>query len=68
MKLKYIPTQIVFDLPEADALRIYKHDTCNYQILDKDFVDDIKKEVVTSTYQKVVVEEAPKKKTKKANK
>ena len=64
MKLKYIPTGIVFELPELDAVKYFKSDRGNYQILDENFVDDVKEVVETTTYDKVVQKEKPKTKTK----
>ena len=64
MKLKYIPTGIVFELPELDAVKYFKSDRGNYQILDENFVDDVKEVVETTTYDKVVQKEKPKTKAK----
>jgi hypothetical protein len=64
--LKFIPTGNVFNLPEKEAIEILKTDRGNYQIIDKDFIDDIEnenekekekeKEKETSTYEQVVEE------------
>lgn len=35
MKIQYLPTGNIFDLPEADCLKIYLEDRCNYKFLDK---------------------------------
>ena len=34
MKIKYIPTGNIFDLPEKECMKIYKEDRCNYQFID----------------------------------
>lgn len=56
-QLKYVPTGIVFKIPQAEAVEIFKEDRGNYEILDKDFVDDVKKEEVTTVSQQVVENE-----------
>ena len=35
MKIQYLPTGNIFDLPEKDCLRIFQEDKCNYKFLDK---------------------------------
>lgn len=65
MKLQYIPTGIIFELPETDAVKIFRSDKGNYKILDKNFVDEVKTVEETTTYSKVVQEEKPKSKAKK---
>lgn len=35
MRIKYLPTNNIFDLPETDCLKIYQEDRCNYKFLDK---------------------------------
>jgi hypothetical protein len=55
IEVKYIPTGIVFNLPETDVIDTIKSDRGNFEVLDKDFkMPTEKTEVVTSTFEQVV--------------
>ena len=57
VKVKYNPTGIVFNLPEPDVIETIKSDRGNFEILDKNFkMPEIKKEVKTSTFEQVVID------------
>lgn len=42
MKIKYLPTGIIFDLPVEECKRIYKESPFNYEVLDGAFKDESK--------------------------
>ena len=42
MKIKYLPTGIIFDLPVEECKRIYKESPFNYEVLDRAFKDESK--------------------------
>lgn len=73
IRLQYIPTGIVFNLPVEEALKIYNESRGNdYKILDEGYVTEEPEEEETTVYQQIVEEEPeekpkeePKKKTKK---
>lgn len=58
IEVKYLPTGIIFHIPEPDLLEVLKKDRGNFEVLDKDF-NIPKQEVVleTTTYEQVVDEE-----------
>lgn len=55
IKFRFIPTGVVFTMPEPDVNKFLKTDRGNYEILDKDF-ELSKQETVleTTTYEQVV--------------
>lgn len=55
MKIKYLPTGNIFDLPVEECKRIYTESPFNYQILDNSFVVPEEKE--KSTVAKKVLQE-----------
>lgn len=58
MRIKYIPTGNVFDLPEAEARRIYIEDKgFNYEVLDGKIEIENENVEKTSVYNKIVEED-----------
>lgn len=58
MRIKYKPTGNVFDLPEAEARRIYIEDKgFNYEVLDGKIEIEDKNVEKTSVYNKIVEED-----------
>lgn len=58
IKLQYIPTGIVFNLPVEEALKIYNESRGNdYKILDEGYVKEDPKEEETTVYQQIIEEE-----------
>ena len=62
LKIKFIPTENIFTLPEEEIIRIMLEDRGNYELIDKPtkkINEALKEEVVeeTSTYNQVVQEE-----------
>ena len=70
-RLKFKPTGNIFVLPKDVAIDIMHNDRGNYEILDKDFVEEQPKVEEKSIFEKVVQQEEvkeqpkPKKKAKK---
>ena len=56
MKIKYIPTGNIFDLPKEECERIYKESPVNYEILDGAFTVEAKAPKSTVA-QKVLADE-----------
>lgn len=55
VKIKFKPTDNVFMIPEAEAIRILKEDRGNYEVLDKDFkLPETPVVLETTVFQKVV--------------
>ena len=55
MKIKYIPTGNIFDLPEKEAKRIYiESKGYNYEIIDKTDIVPEEKEEKTTVYEEIV--------------
>lgn len=62
VKVQYNPTGVIFNLPESDVIETVKSDRGNFEILDKTFkMPEIKKEVKTSTFEQVVIEDEKRK-------
>ena len=58
LKLKFIPTGIVFILPDEDAIKIKNADrTGDYKILDKNSKDTKNKNTKTKTVKDLVVKD-----------
>lgn len=53
VKLKYVPTGIVFSMPKEDAIEIMKTDRGNYEAVDFKF-PEAKEIVETTTFEQVV--------------
>lgn len=72
MKIKYIPTGNIFDLPEKEAKRIYVESKgYNYEIIDDtDIVIEEEKEEKTTVFEEIVEtdEETTEEKAKKKKK
>lgn len=56
MKIKFIPTGNIFDLPENECLKIYKEDRGNYEFLDK-FSKTISSEIKNVSVDDLVVKD-----------
>lgn len=56
VSLKYIPTGIVFKMPEQDAVEIMKTDRGNYEAVDFVFPEE-KPLIETTTFEQVVEEQ-----------
>lgn len=53
VKLKYVPTGIIFSMPKEDAIEIMKTDRGNYEAVDFKF-PEAKEIVETTTFEQVV--------------
>ena len=63
-KLRYKPTGHIFTLPKEVAINTLNDGGINYEILDKDFVQEQPKTEETSVYKKVVEEDVKKEQPK----
>lgn len=67
IKLKYVPTGIIFKLPVEEALKIYKDARgIDYEILDKDYVPEEPKEEETTVYKQIVEDDTEEETEKEA--
>ena len=58
LKLKFIPTGIVFTLPDEDAIKIKNADrTGDYRILDKNYKENKPKPPKPKTVQELVIKD-----------
>lgn len=61
IKVRFVPTKVVFTIPEPDLIEILKNDRGNYEVLDKDFKLPQKEVVLeTTTFEQVVEDETVK--------
>ena len=58
VKIKFVPTGNIFNIPQEEATEIFLNDRGNYEILDKNFVLPPENDVVeTTTFEQVVEED-----------
>ncbi|MCM1296184.1 MAG: hypothetical protein NC311_11640 [Muribaculaceae bacterium] len=56
IRIKYIPTGIVFNLPKKEVDELKKNDRDNYEVLDENYIEEVEKEPKeTSLYNQTVV-------------
>ena len=57
VKIRFKPTDNIFDLPYEEAERLYQEDNKNFEFVDAEFKKKIKSEKTSTTFNKVVVGE-----------
>lgn len=57
MKIKFIPTGNIFDLPKTEIDRIMRDDRGNYEVLDENYALPNETVVETSVYNQIVQQE-----------